>query len=180
MLITPTISLQPLTLANHAELMALMQEIYPPAYEHLWEDGGTWYLHNQYALENLTQELAEPHAHYFFVVMNETPVGILRYVEKTTWPGNDLKDSVKLHRIYLHSKTHGKGVGKVVFNWVVEQAQQSGASSIWLEVMDTQTQAIRFYEKMGYEVFGTRKLVLPGLHEHLQGMLYLKKDLIPN
>ncbi|MDC8005546.1 GNAT family N-acetyltransferase [Aureisphaera galaxeae] len=178
--ITSEISLRPITLEDHSKLADLMQEIYPPAYHHLWEDDGKWYLDNQYSKENLQKELKEAHTHYFFVDFNDATSGILRYITHSSWPGEGAEDSVKLHRIYLHPNTHGKGVGKTVFIWVEEQAKTIQAASIRLEVMDTQTQAIRFYEKMGYEVFGTRKLVLPGLHEHLQGMLYMEKELVSN
>lgn len=178
--LTSEIALCPVTLEKHSELFGLMEDIYPPAYEHLWEDGGQWYLNNQYSQENLSKELAERNTHYFFVDYKGTLSGILRFITHSHWPDGKVENSVKLHRIYLQSNTHGKGVAKVLFQWVEEQALQFGMDAIKLEVMDTQPQAIRFYEKMGYTVFGTRKLVLPGLHEHLQGMLYMKKDLVPN
>ncbi|GAB5401215.1 MAG: hypothetical protein Aureis2KO_28000 [Aureisphaera sp.] len=157
-----------------------MEEIYPPAYRHLWEDGGIWYLYQQYSRENLQLELAELNSHYFFIEVAKTPVGILRYLTQSSWPEDGIGNSVKLHRVYLHTNTQGTGVASVVSHWLAEQASTIGASSIRLEVMDTQPQAIRFYEKMGYKVFGTRRLVLPGLHEHLQGMLFMEKSLVPN
>ncbi len=177
--LTSDISLHSIREEDQPRLMELMQAIYPPAYEHLWEDEGQWYLNSLYQKENLEKELQEEGNHYYFIQYQKEAVGILRYIENTPLPWDSAKNAVKLHRIYLHPKTHGKGLGKTLLVWLEEKAQSLSAAYIWLDVMDTQHQAIRFYEKTGYAQCGTRKLVLPGLHEYLQGMFYMKKDLSP-
>ena len=51
----------------------------------------------------------------------------------------------------------GMGVGKALIGALVENARESGASVIMLEVRKSNTAAISLYEKAGFELVGQRK-----------------------
>ncbi|NAS11235.1 GNAT family N-acetyltransferase [Poritiphilus flavus] len=132
-----------------------MSVIYPPVYAHLWPDGGNYYLNKLYSIENLKSELKDPDSRYYFVEYNEETIGILKVVLNCSIPGGDNRPMVKLHRIYLSPEIQGKGLGKQLLNWIEEKFCKDPRTPLWLEVMDSQEKAIRFYENCGFIKAGT-------------------------
>ncbi len=51
----------------------------------------------------------------------------------------------------------GKGVGKAIVSALLEDAKETGASVVMLEVRASNTAAIALYEKMGFTLVGKRK-----------------------
>ena len=69
--ISSNLHLEKITIYNQEDLMALMHEIYPPAYKHLWlKEDYNWYLNYCFSKENLEIELNEKDAAYYFVLQN--------------------------------------------------------------------------------------------------------------
>jgi GNAT superfamily N-acetyltransferase len=132
-------------------LFNLMQEIYPPAYSHFWTDNGDWYVNSQYAKENILKELSEEKAAYYFILFKNEIVGNFRIIWDEKLDGLLFKKHVKLHRLYLHPNTQGKGIGKQILIWLEEKAKQKGYQFIWLDAMDAQPQAFQFYKRLGYQ-----------------------------
>ena len=144
------IALKEIKTTEVAVLFGLMQEIYPPAYTNFWKDKGDWYVNAQYSRENILKELSQENADYYFIVFNGEIVGNLRIIWDKKLIGLSEEKQVKLHRLYLHPKTQGKGVGKNLLSWLEKEAKQKGYLIIWLEAMDAQPQAFQFYKKLGY------------------------------
>lgn len=162
----PDLKLQPIKEKDHKKLFNLMQEIYPPAYSHFWKDQGAWYLELCYTIDNLKKELARERSHYFFIQWNNETIGILKYDFPFSPREIEIPNAMKLHRLYLHPSTHGKGIAPKIMTYLEEIAKSNGLDSIWLEAMERQEQAKRFYHKMGYQLIHTYTLdfenFLPG------------------
>lgn len=173
------ITLQSITLKDQGKLEVLMQRIYPAFYKHLWiNEDCNWYINLCYSKTNLKKELSETETEYYFVTYKTQLTGILRF--KYNSPLNDSipKKTTYLHRIYLGAESHGKGVAKALFDWVDKKAKENKQNGVWLEAMDTQQQALRFYEKCNYAVINTRTLDFDRIHKKYRGMLILYKSLI--
>jgi len=164
------LSLSTISLDDALELKQLMHRIYPPAYKHLWEDDGHWYVEETFSKENLEKELVNPKASYYFVAYQQEIIGILRLLNDFSLPDLPKLKAAKLHRIYLDPKTHGKAIGKFLMEWVMEQAIDNGSQLLWLEAMGTQEQALQFYKKLGYIISSDFRLTFELLHTHLRGM----------
>ena len=80
-----------------------------------------------------------------------------------------------MNKIYLDSDIHGKGVGKRIIEWVDEEASRTKCEIIWLEAMDTQEQAVKFYEKCGFEIISKFRLDIEMMLPHLKGMYIMSK-----
>ena len=143
--LTNEITLQTITNTDCDQLHGLMVEIYPTAYQHFWKDAGTWYVESQYSKEQVEKELLATNAEYYFVLFKEEIVGNFRIVWDEKLAGLSEKRQVKLHRVYLHQKTQGKGIGKALLSWLEKQAVKKGYSTVWLDAMDAQPQAFEFY-----------------------------------
>ncbi|TGV01436.1 GNAT family N-acetyltransferase [Flavivirga rizhaonensis] len=175
-LISETLLLQNIKFENHSELVKLMERIYPPSYKHLWKNEDcSWYLDKSYGLTNFKQELNNTDAFYYFVINNSEIVGILRLVINQPLKEFPNQLTTYLHRIYLSEESQGKGIAQQLFNWVEKTAKQNNNKHIWLEAMDTQLQAIKFYNKQGYKAINKMSLEFNRIHKHLRGMFLMSK-----
>ena len=175
--ITQNITLKTITKSDSKGLYTLMKEIYSSAYQHFWKDKGDWYVNSQYSKENIEKELLEVNSDYYYVVFNDKIVGNFRVLWDQILPGFENKKSTKLHRIYLHPKTQGNGIGKTLLTWLEKTAQQKGCDLIWLDAMDEQPQAFQFYKKQGYQYHSHKFLDFDLLHDDVRKMSQIYKKL---
>lgn len=63
----------------------------------------------------------------------------------------------KLHKLYVLPETHGKGVGKLLINEVLNLAKRAGGVSLELNV-NRANKAAAFYERAGFTVKETADL----------------------
>jgi ribosomal protein S18 acetylase RimI-like enzyme len=61
------------------------------------------------------------------------------------------KNIYKLHKIYVLPEMHGKGVGKILINEVVDLAKRNGGKSLELNV-NKNNKAKDFYIKIGFNI----------------------------
>lgn len=57
----------------------------------------------------------------------------------------------KLHKLYVLPETHGKGVGKLLINEVVNLLREAGAKALQLNV-NRNNKATEFYKKAGFVI----------------------------
>ncbi|QCE43375.1 GNAT family N-acetyltransferase [Psychroserpens sp. NJDZ02] len=166
------LNVTPITLADHEVLLQLMQRIYPPAYQQLWKNKDcNWYIHSQYSLNNLTQELNVKTAAYYFIKYDNKTIGILRLVH------DKAEASTKLHRLYLDQEYQGLGLGKQLMQVSENHAKAQQSTVIWLEAMDTQVQALHFYKKAGFKIIDSYPLHFELIREQFKGMHKMTKQL---
>ncbi|WP_084061231.1 GNAT family N-acetyltransferase [Cellulophaga tyrosinoxydans] len=175
--ISEDISLITIQLKDQKTLFELMSRIYPPVYAHYWPDNGTWYLDSQYSKENLKKELSNPNSSYYFIKFKNTEVGILRFLTNEPLEGFTAKNAIKLHRIYIDSNLHGKGIGKKLICWLEANYKSNIKTVLWLEAMEMQQTAIDFYEHMGFKRVSKFKLEIDYMLDNMKGMYRMAKDL---
>ncbi len=174
--ISDNIKLQDIKIEDQSKLIALIELIYPPAYEHLWLNKDcSFYLNRFYSLENLELELSNPNAAYYFVNYKSNIVGIFRFIYNQPFIDFPKKKSAYLNRIYLSINAQGKDVANQLFLWAENKVKEQGNTLIWLKAMDSQKQALRFYEKQGYSFGAPTQLDFKLIHSHLRGMKVMYK-----
>lgn len=171
------IGLSPITVTDALTLNQLMKRIYPPIYQHLWPDQGRWYLDHAYGMAAIKQDLQEEDASYWFVKKESERIGILRLKTYATLPEEPFRAALQLHRIYLGPALIGQGFGQRLLAFTREKAQALGKELLWLEVMDSQQAAIRFYEKNGFRICGAFRLPYEQMYPQLRGMYRMKLEL---
>ncbi len=176
--ISKNIELQDIKIEDQPRLMTLLEQIYPPAYKHLWiNENCRFYFNKFYSTENLELELSDPDAAYYFVIYKSNLVGVFRFVFNKTFKDFPKQQATYLHRIYLGEDAQGKGVAQQLFNWAENKVKQKGNTLIWLKAMDSQKQALRFYEKQDFN-YGTKThLDFQLIHPNLRGMQTMYKVL---
>lgn len=59
------------------------------------------------------------------------------------------KRGVLLNKLYLDPAETGKHYGQDMFNKIIDMARSRGKDSLWLEVLEQNAGAYRFYQKQG-------------------------------
>ena len=175
--VNQNISLQAITIKDCETLYSLMKEIYPPAYAHFWKDDGSWYVNSQYSESNILKELSEEKTEYYFIFYQDEIIGNFRIVWDAKLDGLPHEKQVKLHRIYLHPKIQGNGIGKELLAWLEEKAKKNNYSTIWLDAMNEQPQAFEFYKKRGYKYLSHCFLDFELLHDRVRKMSQVYKTI---
>ncbi|MBC7776790.1 MAG: GNAT family N-acetyltransferase [Phycisphaerae bacterium] len=64
--------------------------------------------------------------------------------------------TVQVERLYVEPAMQGRKIGAQVLDFACEQAIEMDADWIWLSVWQDNPPALRFYERYGFEIFGTK------------------------
>lgn len=79
----------------------------------------------------------------------------------------------ELHRIYVASEWHGRGVANTLMRDVIAVAAQSGSDCIWLGVWERNLKAIAFYRKHAFCIVGDHSFMLG--QERQRDLILVKK-----
>lgn len=125
----------------------LAREIWPAAYKHSHTPEQLEYmLQLMYSQAALQQQLAGGHS-FMLAQLDNKPVGFASYSLQDT-PG-----VYKLHKLYVLTGIQGKGIGKSILDFVMQQLSALQATALRLNV-NRQNKARLFYEKLGFSVIG--------------------------
>jgi len=123
----------------------LAREIWPGTYGHILSAEQLEYMLNLiYSPASLQNQLQNQHQTFVIAELDNEPIGF------ASWSFID--DQVcKLHKLYVHQKTQGKGIGKMLVEFVIEQIKPQQVKTLRLNV-NRYNQARLFYEKLGFAV----------------------------
>jgi diamine N-acetyltransferase len=90
----------------------------------------------------LKKQITEDGCQFIFVYDDAEPVGFAAFqeIKPATW---------KLQKIYIISSQQGKGTGKFVIDYIINEIGKLGATSLELHV-NRNNRAKNFYEKLGF------------------------------
>ncbi len=104
-------------------------------------------LNDMYSLTSLQNQLAKKHIFKLANYQNKY-CGFASY-SKT----NDV-GVYKIHKLYLHQKTQGLGLGKIFLTSIENELVNLGATAVHLNV-NRENKAQHFYLKQGYQILKT-------------------------
>ena len=85
-------------------------------------------------------------------------------------PGLDINKGLELDKIYILPKFKGMKIGKKLLGLAFGIAKNFKRQTLWLAVIDTNIEAISFYEKSGFKFHSKTFLEYPKFKEELKGM----------
>ncbi|MBG6111053.1 ribosomal protein S18 acetylase RimI-like enzyme [Flavobacterium sp. CG_9.10] len=109
---------------------------------------------------HLTSELNNPNSQFFIAYSDSEPIGYLKINSGKAQTEAISDHALEIHRIYVSQSFHGKKVGQLLLDKVIEIAQQSAVDYIWLGVWEENHRALRFYTKNGFFKFDTHVFIL--------------------
>ncbi|MCG1010750.1 GNAT family N-acetyltransferase [Salinicoccus sp. ID82-1] len=108
------------------------------------------YLSTAFTSGKLLKELENPHSYFYFIYYQNSLAGYLKVNIEDAQTEKMKGNSLEIERIYVLDKFQKQGLGKQLFNQVLDLAQELNREKIWLGVWEKNTNAIRFYEKLGF------------------------------
>lgn len=113
-----------------------------------------------FGAEMQSREIADPRFITFLAEVDGALVGFaqLRLAQSSSCVAGTRP--VELHRIYVLSEWHGRGIAQSLMREVIEAAAREDADCLWLGVWERNPKAIAFYRKHGFRVVGDHFFML--------------------
>lgn len=121
------------------------------------------YIRDNYAVERLAADLADPGQLTWFALQGDAPVGFLTLRPGATTPAVTGARPMQLHRIYVRATRYGQGEGAALMQKALDEGRRLGCATLWLSVWDQNHRALAFYEKWGFAFVGTKPFLFGGV-----------------
>lgn len=140
------ISIQNNTDQYFTQIRAIAEEVWPIAYGLILSQQQLEYMMVMMYSVSALQEQAKNGHHFILAVEDEVAVGFAAYefnYKETS--------KTKIHKIYILSNQQGKGTGRILIDYITEEARKSNQSALLLNV-NKYNLAQHFYKKIGFDV----------------------------
>lgn len=104
--------------------------------------------------QQLTRELSHPDVLFYFFYLGDELCGYLKLCSKDTQSEKMSDEYLEIERIYVLNEFQKKGIGRKMVEHARSVALNLGKSKLWLGVWKKNPEAVVFYEKMGFKIFG--------------------------
>lgn len=120
------------------------------------------YLRSSLTTESICSEFGDAHSIFLVACIDnsDTPAGYAKLCTASQDPNVIDQSPVEIERIYADKRVIGRGVGAALMHACLTEAENLGSQAIWLGVWERNERAIRFYERWGFEIVGTRRFAL--------------------
>jgi ribosomal protein S18 acetylase RimI-like enzyme len=112
------------------------------------------YINEAFNLERIKYELLNPNSTFYFTYLEDNLVGYFKLNINDAQNEQFEARSMELERIYVLNAFQGQQIGKQMLEKTIELAKSKGMSFLWLGVWQENTNAVRFYERYHFKVFG--------------------------
>ena len=128
-------------------IQQLAEAVWWPTYSPiLSEEQIKYMLAKMYNLHTISQQIASGTQSYLLLYADGIPTGFAAYS-----PREENAAVYKLHKLYCHTTTKGKGYGKLLLQSVETKVKESGNNILELNV-NRHNHALGFYERMGFAI----------------------------
>ena len=112
------------------------------------------YVERAFAVERMAAELAAPDSHFLFAEVEGELAGYLKINTGDAQTEQVDGETLEVERIYVDARQQGRGVGKALLDFSLEEARRRGCDTVWLGVWESNAKAIAFYERQDFVPFG--------------------------
>src|SRR5450432_729930 len=159
---TPDIEIQKMKLPDLMILHKVCCEIYSQNFYKHWDEGGLeQYLNAVFGPGTLEIELRDKNIQYHMAFIKQEPVAFMKLNLFSNLPGFDMKKGIELDKIYILQQFKGMKIGKRLLDVAFDIANNNRKDIFWLSVIDTNREAISFYEKAGFKFHSKTQLDYP-------------------
>jgi ribosomal protein S18 acetylase RimI-like enzyme len=168
---TPAIDIRQMNLSDLIILHNLCCEIYSQNFYSHWNEGGLeQYLDKVFGVDTLEVELSGKNIQYHVAFIKQEPVAFMKINLFSNLPGLDMEKGLELDKIYILPEFKGMKIGKRMLDMAFDISISNKKEICWLTVIDTNREAISFYEKTGFRFHSKTHLDYPKFKEELKGM----------
>ncbi len=147
-------------------LRKLCIELYTHYFGDYWEANGLdLYLEEQFATHVMAHDLSSSSKLYFFIVSELKPIGFVKINPHLKIESRE--NCCELEKMYIHPDFVGRGHGRTALFSIFESMHEMHKKWLFLEVMESNTKGIAFYQQLGFTHFDSITLSYPLLKKHL-------------
>ena len=115
------------------------------------------YVGKSFNKDIVLEEIRDTSFIFLIIAKNEKPIGYAKLVaNKTQYSRNKVK-SIELVRLYILKNYQGQGIGSKSLEECIKIVKKNKFKFIWLGVWEKNYNAIAFYKKSGFKLFGKCK-----------------------
>lgn len=118
------------------------------------------YVERAFGMEQVCTELGTRGSQFFFAEFEDQIAGYLKVNTHDAQTEKIDGETLEIERIYVDLEQQGKGVGKALLDYSLEEARRRKCDAVWLGVWEDNTKALTFYERQGFVPFGNHNFVL--------------------
>lgn len=171
-----SITLKKIGLSEARILLDISREMFFAAFAHLnTPDDMAIYAAKAFTIEKLSDELINPDSHFYFARLDDQITGYIKLNTYTAQTEFQDPKCLEIERIYVAAKFQNRQIGKELLQFAINKAAENNCEYIWLGVWDANDKAIRFYERHGFQIFGSHEFMLGN---DKQTDLLMKKPLL--
>ncbi len=150
------ITIREATIDDFQPLRDIGIETYKEHFSDIWTATGMQnFLSNDFSACALQKSIGSPTNHCWLIAFDEEDQAV--GFSKVNWskpiPLSDQRGT-ELQKIYFLKSQAGKGYGKQLLQFIHDSAQNRDEGFIWLDVLKTNSNARRFYERFGFRALG--------------------------
>lgn len=135
------------------------------------------YVQHYFSKEAIKKELLDYSGKYFVVVINDSIVGYAKIGQMNTQKLLSDCSHSEIERIYVDERVQRRGIGMMLIQHLTKFALKRNNTCLWLGVWQKNEKAVSFYQKNGFEIFGTTTFVLG---DDPQDDYLMKLELVPD
>ncbi|MBF4517848.1 GNAT family N-acetyltransferase [Flavobacterium sp. ANB] len=150
-------------------------QTYNGTYQYLWSDKGKWYLDEFYKKESFKKELSQSDIFYFLVYDADKLIGFFK-LKNSSLAAYPAQNCIEIDKLYLLKGSAGKGIGKIVMDFIFSFSKKQDCSVLCLKVMEN-SMAKYFYEKNGFIQTDKNYLDYPTIKEEYRLILTMVKEI---
>ena len=158
------------------DLVAISKTAYLDHYTYLWNDEGAKYVASNFNTEQLRDELRCPNSLFYLLYIKEKLVGFLKLNVESGFKSYSATTALELERIYFTKEVTGKGLGKIIIDFVIDLAQERSKTIVWLKAMDS-SRSVNFYQKHHFKVIDEMTLNFEHMKDEYRKLLTLCRTL---
>ncbi|EKQ50901.1 MULTISPECIES: GNAT family N-acetyltransferase [unclassified Clostridium] len=113
------------------------------------------YLKENFSYEQLESEIKNNGSRFYIVQNNDEVVAYMKVNFDKAQTEIEHDNTLEVQRIYILQEYKGKHIGKRLIQKAIEIGRDRNLNYIWLGVWEHNYNAIKFYEKQGFEKFDT-------------------------
>ncbi len=140
--------------AHHAEALAKFASTrFCDIFAHLYApECLDSFLKETYSLQKFLYNIEN----YFLKIAIDENENIIGYVMggAMSLPYESMPNAFEMYRLYIAENMTGTGLGKKLYESLLDFAKKIGAPELYLGVFNQNHRAIKFYTKMGFEIVG--------------------------
>lgn len=113
-----------------------------------------------FKLEKIEKDLQSPDNQHIVIELENKIIGFAKLIKDHSTEGLAGKRVVEIERFYVSNEFHGQQLGRKLMDYCRQVAVENSFEVIWLGVWEKNENAIKFYQKMGFEFLNKHTFVL--------------------